>query len=187
LTNVADSFVPPRFKRAYVKDASDGLPLLQGTHIPQIKPQDIKYIWKGMKNLESYIIRKNWICVTCSGTIGRLSLIRDGWDGWAATNHLLRVVPKESEIHPGYLGVFLLSIYGQAQFQRLTYGGVVDEIGEAGELFDDILVLKPENKTLEDRIGNLVYDAYDKRDKANQLEDEAINLLENKLRELTQK
>jgi len=186
LANVADSFVPPRFKRAYVKDATDGLPLLQGTHIPQIKPQDIKYIWKGMKNLESYIIRKNWICVTCSGTIGRLTLIRDGWDGWAATNHLLRVVPKESEIHPGYLSVFLLSIYGQAQFQRLTYGGVIDEIGEAGELFDDILVLKPENKELEDRIGSLAYEAYDKRDKANRLEDEAINLLENKLRELAQ-
>jgi type I restriction enzyme S subunit len=185
LANVADSFVPPRFKRAYVKDASDGLPLLQGTHIPQIKPQDIKYIWKGMKNLESYIIRRNWICVTCSGTIGRLSLIRDGWDGWAATNHLLRVVPKESEIHPGYLSVFLLSIYGQAQFQRLTYGGVIDEIGEAGELFDDILVLKPANKELEDRIANLAYEAYDKRDKANRLEDEAVNLLENKLREAT--
>lgn len=184
LANVADSFVPPRFKRAYVKDASGGLPLLQGTHIPQIKPQDIKYIWKGMKNLESYIIRKNWICVTCSGTIGRLSLIRDGWDGWAATNHLLRIVFKGSEIHPGYLSVFLLSVYGQAQFQRLTYGGVIDEIGEAGELFDDILVLKPANKELEDRIGNLAYEAYDKRDKSNRLEDEAVNLLENKLREL---
>ena len=62
--------------------------------------------------------------------------------------------------------------------------GVIDEIGEAGELFDDILVLKPESEELENRIGNLVYEAYDKRDKANQLEDGVVNLLENKLREL---
>jgi type I restriction enzyme S subunit len=184
LENIADSFVPPRFKRPYVKNPTDGIPLLQGTHISQTRPQDIKYIWKRMKNLDSYSVKKNWILVTCSGTIGRLSLVRDGWDNWAATNHLLRVIPRENEIHPGYLTAFLLSIYGQVQFQRLTYGGVVDEIGEAGELFSNILILKPANKEVENEIGNLVLEAYDKRDRANQLEDEAIKLLEDKLNRL---
>jgi len=184
LGSVAKSFVPPRFKRAYVKDPSDGVPLLQGMHILQIKPQDIKYIWNNMKNLELYIIRKDWILVTCSGTIGRLSLVRDYWGEWAATNHLLRIVPDGNEIHPGYLTAFLLSIYGQMQFQRLIYGGVVDEIGEAGELFNDILILKSKNKDIENKIGNLVFKAYDKRDKANQIEDEAIELLENRLKEI---
>ena len=186
LEDVADSFVPPRFKRAYVREPSDGIPLLQGTHIPQIKPQDIKYIWKKMKNLESYIVKKNWILVTCSGTIGRLSLVRDGWNEWAATNHLLRIIPKKNEIHPGYLTTFLLSTYGEVQFQRLIYGGVVDEIGEAGELFNNILVLKPKNKEVEDKIGNLTFEAYDKRDKANQIEDEAVKLLEKRLREIAE-
>lgn len=186
LHEVADSFVPPRFKRPYVENPADGIPLLQGTHIPQTRPQDIKYIWKKMKNLDSYIVKKNWILVTCSGTIGRLSLIRDGWDNWTATNHLLRVIPKENEIHPGYLTAFLLSVYGQLQFQRLTYGGVVDEIGEAGELFNKILVFKLTNEEVENYIGNLVLEAYDKRDEANRLEDEAIKLLEDKLKELAQ-
>lgn len=186
LEDVADSFVPPRFKRAYVSDSSDGIPLLQGTHIPQIRPQDIKYIWKEMKNLESYIVKKNWILVTCSGTIGRLSLVRDYWDGWSATNHLLRVIPDEREIHPGYLTAFLLSIYGKVQFQRLIYGGVVDEIGEAGELFNDVLILKPKNKELEDTIGAQVFEAYDKRDKASQVESEAVELLETRLKEIAE-
>jgi len=184
LEDVADSFVPPRFKRAYVRDPSDGIPLLQGTHIPQITPQDIKYIWNKMKNLNLYIVRKNWILVTCSGTIGRLSLVRDYWNGWTATNHLLRIIPNESEIHPGYLTAFLLSIYGQVQFQRLIYGGVVDEIGEAGELFDDILILKTKNKDIENKIGNFTFEAYDKRDKANQIENEAIEMLEKRLKEI---
>jgi len=184
LGDVSNSFVPPRFKRAYVKDPSDGIPLLQGTHIPQIKPQDIKYIWTNMKNLKSYIVRKNWILTTCSGTIGRLSIVRKYWDGWTATNHLLRIIPDEQKIHPGYLTAFLLSIYGQVQFQRLIYGGVVDEIGEAGELFNNILILKPKNKDIEDKIGTLVFDAYNARDEANQIEDEAIELLERGLKEL---
>jgi type I restriction enzyme S subunit len=186
LGEVADSFVPPRFKRAYVRDPADGISLLQGTHIPQIIPQDMKYIWKKMKNLNTYIVRKNWILVTCSGTIGRLSLVRDYWDGWTATNHLLRIITNENEIHPGYLTAFLLSIYGQVQFQRLIYGGVVDEIGEAGKLFNDILILKPKNKTIENKIGNLIFEAYDKRDKSNRIDDEAIKLLERRLKEIAE-
>ncbi len=160
LKDIANSFVPPRFKRPYVKNPNDGIPLLQGTHIPQIKPLDIKHIWKKMKNINSYIVGKNWILVTCSGTIGRLALVSSYWDGWTATNHLLRIIPKSEEINPGYLAGFLLSIYGQAQFQRLVYGGVVDEIGEAGELFNDILILKPKDASIENKIGSLVIEAY---------------------------
>src|SRR5438093_5534117 len=131
LSSVASCFGTPRFKRFYVKDPSDGVPLLQGTHIPQIIPQDVKYLWREMKGIDVYRVRPNWILVTCSGTIGRTSLVRGHWDNWTATNHLLRIVPQEKEIHPGYLTSFLLSIYGRVQFQRLIYGGVVDEIGEA--------------------------------------------------------
>lgn len=186
LEDVARSFLPPRFKRPYVKDSSGGIPLLQGMHIPQIRPQDVKYIWNKMKNLESYVVRKNWILVTCSGTIGRSSIIRDYWDGWAATNHLLRIIPDKNEIHPGYLTAFLVSAYGQVQFQRLIYGGVVDEIGEAGELANDIMVLKPKDKGIEKAIGNLVFEAYDKRDMANRIEDETIKIFEKTLKEIAE-
>jgi len=184
LGDVADSFVPPRFKRAYVKDPDDGIPLLQGSHIPQGKPHDLRYIWKKMKNLQSYIVKKNWILVTCSGTIGRLSMVRDYWNDWAATNHLLRIVPNQNKMHAGYLVAFLLSVYGQVQFQRLIYGGVVDEIGEAGNLFNEILVLRPNDKAVEKEIGNLVFQSLDKRDRANQIDDQEIMLLEKRLTEI---
>ena len=186
LEEVARSFVPPRFKRAYVKDPADGIQLLQGTHIPQITPQDVKYIWNKMKKLKLYALEKNWILVTCSGTIGRLSLVAGCWNGWTATNHLLRIIPNEFKINPGYLAAFLLSIYGQVQFQRLIYGGVVDEIGEAGELFDGIVILKPEDKKTENRIGNITLEAYEKRDAANKIEEKAIRLLEKSLKEIAE-
>lgn len=181
LNEVADSFVPPRFKRLYVKDPNVGTPLLQGTHISQIKPLDIKFIWNNMRELNSYIVRNGWILVTCSGTIGKLALVSNYWDGWAATNHLLRIKPIERKINPGYLSCFLLTVYGQVQFQRVVYGGVVDEIGEAGRLFNNILILKPKNASVEEKIGSLVIDAYNKKDKANQIEKEAVNQLENEL------
>lgn len=42
LTDFVDISLPPRFKRQYV-DKSEGIPLLQGTHISEIKPQSKIY------------------------------------------------------------------------------------------------------------------------------------------------
>jgi type I restriction enzyme S subunit len=184
LGDTAETFVPPRFKRAYVKNPSDGVPLLQGSHVTQIKPQDLKFLWRNMKQLDKYVVKKNWIIVTCSGTIGRLSLVMDFWDGWTATNHLLRIIPDENKIHPGYLTAYLLTSYGQILFQKLIYGGVVDEIGEAGELFNEIPVLKPKDEKIEKHIGNLVFEAYSKRDEANKIEDECTKIIEQEIEKL---
>ncbi|MHC1572541.1 MAG: restriction endonuclease subunit S domain-containing protein [Methanosarcinales archaeon] len=93
---------------------------------------------------------------------------------------------QEKEINPGYLDGFLLSIYGQIQFQRFVYGGVVDKIGEAGDLFNDILVLKPTDKSIENKIGSLVIEAYNKKDRANQIEEEALKQLETSLMEIAE-
>lgn len=176
LDEVSHSFVPPRFKRFYVNNKEDGVPLIQGKYIPLVKLLDIKYIWKNMKNIEKYEIKKGWILITRSGTIGQLTLVSKLWEGFLGSDHLIRIIPQN--INSGYLTMFLLSDYGQIQFQRLTYGGVVDEIGEAGDLFKFIKILKPKDKNLEDKIGSLVIDAYNKKDQANILERQAIERLE---------
>jgi type I restriction enzyme S subunit len=181
LGSISEIFTPPRFKRFYVKDHSKGIPLLQGAHIPMIKPLDIKYLWKDMKNINAYVLNKNWILVTCSGTLGRVGLVRDYWAGRAATNHITRIISKD--INPGYLTAYLQSAYGQYQLESLSYGGVVEEIGEAGELIKNILIPVPTNNELEEKIGNLVMQAYDKKDQANRIEEEAIRLLEDNLKQ----
>lgn len=184
LHRLADSFVPPRFTRIYVDDPDNGVPMLQGSHVDQIEPQGLEYIWEEMDNLHKYIIEEDMILVTCSGTVGDTCLVTDKQDGWAATNHLIRVVPDNS-IHPGYLTAFLISEYGQVQFERLTYGGVVDEIGESGELVEDIEIFVPDDKDIENRIGEKVKKAYMKRDSANELEKEAIDKLESHMESYT--
>ena len=178
-------FIPTRFKRPYVTDSNAGVPFLQGSHIPQIKPMDVKYLWGGTKRLEDILIKKNWVLMTRSGTVGRIGIVRNGWEGWAASEHVLRIIIK-SGIHPGYIAAFLSSPYGEYQIKGKIYGAVVDEIGEQDtSLIEEInILLLPKN--IQNKIGNPVFEAYDKRDKANQIEEEAIKLFERRLKEIAE-
>ena len=181
LDELVKIFVPNRFKRHYTADDLISIPFLQGAHITQIKPQGIKRIYNKIKNIEDIIIHKNMILLTRSGTVGKLSLVGDCWDGWAATDHIIRLSTKFDSINQGYLLLFLLSDYAQLQIDHLIYGSNVDEIGEAGDLIHKIKILVPKNKEIESKIGNMVIDAYSLRDKANVIENEAISILESKL------
>lgn len=181
LDELVNIFVPTRFKRNYTSDELISIPFLQGAHITQIKPQGIKRIYDKMKNIEDILVHKNMILLTRSGTVGKLSLVGDYWDGWAATDHIIRLSIKSDSINPGFLLLFLLSDYAQLQIDHLVYGSNVDEIGEAGDLIHKIKILVPNNKGIENKIGNKVIEAYSLRDKANILENEAISLLESKL------
>jgi type I restriction enzyme S subunit len=126
-----DIFIPPRFKRVYV-DAAYGVPFLQGSHLVHFRPTDLKYLSRSAhKNLEQWIISAGWVLVTCSGTIGRVAIALQQWDGWAASQHILRVVPKPDGSCPaGYIYAWLSSPLGQAQFNGI-YGAVVDELTDA--------------------------------------------------------
>ncbi|WP_295722174.1 restriction endonuclease subunit S [uncultured Methanobrevibacter sp.] len=183
LEDFVDIYVPPRFKRNYVDDENESVPLLQGSHITQIKPQGLKRIYSGMKNIEKYVVKEGMILLTGSGTIGNLSLVSKYWDNWTATNHLIRFVPKNESINPGYLLLFLLSDYAQIQLDHIVYGSNVDEIAESGDLLNKIKILAPYDKNIENKLGDAVIEAYNNRDKANLIEETAINKLESKINE----
>lgn len=121
-------FIPPRFKRVYV-DAAYGVPFLQGTHIPQFRPTNLKYLSRSAhKNLDRWIIKAGWVLVTCSGTIGRVGIALQQWNNWAASQHIMRIVPHSDGVCPaGYIYAWLSSPLGQAQFNGI-YGAVVDEL-----------------------------------------------------------
>lgn len=124
-------FIPPRFKRIYVEQ-DHGVPFLQGSHVVHFQPADIKYLSRtAHTGLERWIIDEGWVLVTCSGTIGRVAISPPSWKDWAASQHILRIVPKTNGPCPvGYLCAFLSSPYGQAQLTSRIYGAVVDEITE---------------------------------------------------------
>lgn len=174
----ADIFIPARFKRIYVP-REYGVPFLQGSHLPLMRPYDLKYLSRTQqKNLGKWMIRKGWVLVTCSGTIGRVGLVSSYMDNWAASQHLLRIIPDHSKSHPGYIAAFLMTPYGQHQLTAKIYGGVVDELTE-----EDTAAIWIPNAPLEIQreIGERVVRAFEKKDEATAIEEAAIRKVESLL------
>jgi type I restriction enzyme S subunit len=170
-------YIPPRFARTYV-ERNQGIPFLQGKHIVEIKPYDIKCISrKATKHIEKWIIKQGTVLITCSGTIGRVSLVPKVWDGWAATQHILRIIPHESG-DDGYLASFLMSPYGYHQLLAKTYGAVIGEIAE--EHVRPIFV-PDASSDVKRRIGQFAIEAFELKEQANSIENNAIAKLEGDL------
>ncbi len=120
--------LPGRFKRIYVESA-DGLPFLQGSHVVHFQPADLKYLSPAShRNINSIVIRAGWLLVTRSGTVGRVTVCPPEWDGWAASEHIIRIIPNEVKCPVGYLCSFLESPLGQVQLNASIHGAVVDEL-----------------------------------------------------------
>jgi len=171
----ADIIVAPRFKRIYVPKEY-GIPFLQGSHLPQMRPYDLKYLSRTkQKGIERWIIRAGWVLVTCSGTIGRVGLVSSYMDKWAASQHILRIIPNKEKGHPGYIASFLMTPYGQHQLTTKIYGGVVDELTE-----EDTRAVWIPNAPLEIQveIGERVVKAFELKDEASAVEERAIRKVE---------
>jgi type I restriction enzyme S subunit len=96
------------------------------------------------------------------------------FEGYASSQHILRVLPDEDKVDPGYLYAFLSSEYGYQQIVRFRHGSVIDEVTDQ-QLKKVIIPLPSPDRQLE--IGNLVRRAYEKRAESLRLEDEAQTLL----------
>lgn len=180
LGKISDVIIPPRFKRVYVEEEY-GTPFLQGTDIPLINPRLLKYLSnKVTRDIAKWIIHSGWILVTCSGTIGKVAMAPREWNGWAASQHILRIIPHTEKIDAGFLTIFLMSDYGYQQVASKIYGGVVDELAE--DDMKDVLVPLP-SRDVQKEIGNLVVEAYELKELANKIEDETVRMLENMLEE----
>jgi len=168
----------PRFKRNYV-ESTHGVPFLSGKNIVQIRPTDLKYLSNfQMADMQELIVKRGWTLVTCSGTIGRTCFVWKNYEDYAASQHILRVLPDESKIDPGYLYAFLASPYGYEQILRYRHGSVIDEITD--KQIEHVLVPCPSRKDQE-TIGDMVREAYEKRAEAICLEDEAQAILMSEL------
>jgi type I restriction enzyme S subunit len=178
---IEDVFIPPRCRRMYVEDPNHGLPFLQGVHVVHFIPPDLKYVSRqAQKHLERWIIRAGWVLITRSGTVGRTVIAPREWNGWAASEHILRVIPKkDASIPVGYLWAFLLSQYGQVQLTSRIYGAVVDELTE--DQVRNVLVPVPktaEQATMVEITSCLAAKALSLRGEAKRLAENAVSSVE---------
>ena len=105
-------------------------------------------------------------------------MVPDSWDDWTASQHILRIIPNK--IHPGYLYSFISSFYGIYQIQKYIHGSVVDEI--TAPQIEQVYLPIPSGK-IQEEIGKKVEEAFGLRDKANNVEKNAINFLEKQIEE----
>jgi len=162
-----------RFKRTFVSDKY-GIPYLAGKDIIKIRPNDISYLSiSETDNLDDYKLEKEWILLTCSGTIGRTCFIWKNYENWVGTHDLIRIV-SDNSFDSGYLYAFLSSEYGYHQILRYKHGAVIDHI--TPEQIENILIPIPKDNEIKE-IGDLVRKAYDLRAEAIRLEDEAQEIL----------
>lgn len=169
----SEIILPGRFKRIYVEEG-EGTVFLGGKQIHELDPGNKKYL--SVKKHEGRIERElflheNMIAITCSGTIGKVNIIPKHWENWTMSQHVLRIVPKTSEI-AGYLYTWLNSEYGRILIERHIYGSVVDEIDDRHISKVPIPLLKDKELMIE--INNLVLKANKLRSEAYYLEQEAI-------------
>lgn len=134
-------FIPPRFKRNYV-EAEYGIPFLQGSHVVHWRPAGLQFLARSTPRLERWLVQAGWLLITCSGTVGRTLLCPPEWDDWAASQHILRIIPDEERCPAGYLCAFLESPLGQAQLKANIHGAVVDELTDVH--VKDVMVPVPE-------------------------------------------
>lgn len=126
---VREIFFPGRFKRNYVPASHPGaVPFMGGAGITEFIETGRKWISPDDPNLSKLAVRSGWLLVTRSGTTGIVSTVPSSWDGYALSEHVIRIIPKPEMVDAGYLYAVLSSAYGQAYLRRGVFGSVIDEI-----------------------------------------------------------
>lgn len=185
VTTVGDSrisremILPGRFKRVYVEEGY-GVTFFSGKNIAELDPSDKRYLSfsrhdKRIK--EELIIRENMILVTCSGTVGNVTLVPKHWDGWAMTHDIIRLIPQENI--QGYCFVWLSSECGRALLQSFQYGSVVRHIEK--EHISRMPIPLLQNEAMQRKVNDLAMEASKKRYEAYLLEQRAIEIMNNEV------
>ncbi len=166
--------LPGRFKRCYV-ESEYGVPFIGGKEIVELDPRGDKYLsikrHKG-RITDELTLRENMILVTRCGTIGKVNIVPKPWEGWAASEHILRAVPATPDI-AGYVYAWLSSEWALPLIRRHTYGAVVFVIDQYQLASVPVPLIDQQQIT---DINELVLDANEKRYLAFAKEQEAMTM-----------
>jgi type I restriction enzyme, S subunit len=164
LDKIARVFGFGPFKRTYISAPDYGIPLLSSSEIMQLDPEPPILAKFNFPKWKQYQINRGWILVSCSGTLGNVSLVPEYWDGWALSQHGIRVVPDKE--YRGLVYSFLTLPTVKSLMVSRKSGSVIDEIysediarvllpivsdkvkGQLNELCDSVLKLREASRVL---------------------------------------
>ncbi len=173
---------PGRYKTLYVEEEDFGLKLMSGRNLAQFRPIGLKVMSKeAWSDPEAYIIRRDMVLLTADGraeeNLADCALVRTDRDGWAASGHIHRLVPKAG-VHPGLLYLACSCDPVQKLLKGLATGSVVDALSEAD--VSRVVVPYPLSGRGK-RLGDDALRAWDGFSQATELEDAAITELTTEL------
>ena len=164
-----------RFERVYV-DEGHGVPFIGGKQIHQLDPNNKKYLSRIEHEalIESNLhLQEGMTLITCSGSVGKVSIVGRHWEKFAANQHIIRVVPASRNI-AGYVYAWLSSNYAQPLITRWIYGAVIDEINDSqvGRIPMPFLADAPMRR----KINDMVLSANEKRAKSYEAQQAALDV-----------
>ena len=172
-----DVFSGNIFKRVFVSNPKNGVPYVTGSDMIKSDISSGKFISKKQADgLSKLMLKKGWILVSCSGTLGNTVYTNDLYEGKMGTQDLIRIVPNNKEVLSGFLYAYLSSKYGYTLLTQSSYGGVIKHIMPYQIENIPVPIFPPEKQ---EEINNLIEEAADLRVEANRLLEEAKSKLKN--------
>ena len=160
------------FKRNYVDYYPEAVPFLGGSNISQLLIITDKWIRHDDPHLEELKVHAGWILVTRSGSTGIVASVPEAWDGYAISEHVIRIVPDPKKMNPAYLYTFLKTEYAQTILSKGVFGSVIDEINP--EFIGAIEVPVPKSSRILETLTESVTEAQAARDLAIDLLNDAV-------------
>ena len=168
-----DIFYGGRNKRTYVENDTVGIPFMGSSDMLKPDFNSLKFISKKLtKNLNGYLLKEGWVLISRSGTVGNTAYVNKDFENKAASEHIIRVVPK-GNYKSGYLYSFLSSKFGYSLMTQGMFGAVIQHI-EPDYLSSLPIPIMP--KAIQQQSHNLIIEAATLRVEANKLFKEADSI-----------
>ena len=160
-------FIRDRGKKVWTDEPAGGAkPYLNATELQarlSFAREPMRFISRySPLNFDAFLIEEDWLLVTRSGTLGRVFYVTKHFDGWFASDDLIRVIPNRPET-AGYLYAWLSQPLARKQILREGYGGQIDHIDDTHLRTVPVPIME-DDKIL--RIAEKVSSAMKRRDSA---------------------
>ena len=170
-----------RFARIY---GNGGRPYVSASELFDVNAKPTKMIYaKLVKDWEKYILHPGTIIMACSGQkygiLGRALMLTANHEGLFGSHDLMRIIPDEGKIRPGYLLAFLNDpLMGRPYVVRNAYGTSIPHLDAA-----DIRGVRiPRfDKVDENAIADLMDESVSMSAEADRLENEATRLAQEQI------
>jgi type I restriction enzyme S subunit len=165
---------PPLFKRQF---AESGYPYMSGVDFYNLRPKTDRFLSKNQPDVDLYLVRNGTVLVQSAGQryglITTPLMVTHVLDGVAITSDVVRIDHKDP-VENGYICSLLGSGFGRRLALRYSYGTSIPRL-DVPE-FSGIKIPWPEDEVRRN-IGQIVVDAYQQFDLANEMEDHAQKIL----------